>query len=513
MTRAVVLGGGFAGVLVAKVLSRHVDEVTVVEGGRYPAGPGVRPGLPQAFHSHVLVTAGAEALDTVLPGTLEALLARGAHRRGLPDGALILSADGWFRRHETGAFMVSCSRWLLDHVIRQRALADGAVAVRERTRVLGLAGDASRVTGVLVAHEDGSRETLGAELVVDATGRRSRAGRWLTAIGAPAVEEEVVDPGLAYSTRIYRAPPALAADLPAIMVHPRPERGRPGYGATLFPIEDGRWIFTLTGTRAARPPSDEPGFTQCARSLRSPIAAELLAAAEPLGAVRPFRATANRRRYFERLPLPEGFLVIGDALTAVNPVYSHGMSVALLGALRLDRELGERGARPSVLPAVQAAVAEAASESWRMATEQDRARALAEGSGLAEGPAQDSTQGSTDGPAQGPAQGSTQGSADGFTQGPADGSVQGPAAAPLSAAGQRMRARVSRAVLGSPVLMTRLFRAQTLVPSGAALPTPSAGRPAAPPLDTDEAVAQFPGLRDWWFSERGVQPPTPGREP
>ncbi|MDD9380119.1 FAD-dependent monooxygenase [Streptomyces sp. ZAF1911] len=485
MTKAVVLGGGFAGVLVARVLSRHVDEVTVVEGGRYPSGPGVRPGLPQAFHSHVLVTAGAQALDALLPGTLEALLARGAHRRGLPDGALILSADGWFRRHETGAFMISCSRWLMDHVIRQRALADGvdgvdgAVTVRERTRVLGLVGDASRVTGVRVTGEDGSDETLRADLVVDATGRRSRAGQWLTAIGGPGVQEEVVDPGLAYSTRIYRAPPGLAADLPAIMLHPRPSTGRPGYGATLFPIEDGRWIFTLTGTRAARPPVDEPGFTDGARSLRSPIVAELLAAAEPLGGVRPFRATANRRRYFERLPLPDGFLVIGDALTAVNPVYSHGMSVALLGAVRLDRELAERGARPSVLPTVQAAVAEVAAESWTMATEQDRVRAFAEGSASAEG----------SGSGSGPAQGSG------------------------SAAGQRMRARVSQAVLSSPVLMTRLFRAQTLVPTGAALPRPSAGRSAAPPLDTDEAVAQFPGLRDWWFSERGPHQSTPGREP
>ncbi|MFI5760923.1 NAD(P)/FAD-dependent oxidoreductase [Streptomyces sp. NPDC051563] len=493
MTRAVVLGGGFAGVLAATVLARHVDEVTVVEGGRYPAGPGVRPGLPQAFHSHVLVTAGAEALDALLPGTLEALLAQGAHRRGLPDGALILSADGWFRRHDTGAFMVSCSRWLMDHVIRQRALAEGTVTVRERTRVLGLAGDAARVTGVLVAGEDGSGETLRADLVVDATGRRSRAGRWLTAIGGPAVEEEAVDPGLAYSTRIYRAPPGLAADLPAIMLHPRPSNGLPGYGATLFPIEGGRWIFTLTGTRVARPPVDEPGFTDCARSLRSPLAAELLAAAEPLGGVRPFRTTANRRRYFERLPLPEGFLVIGDALTAVNPVYSHGMSVALLGALRLDRELAERGARPSVLPAVQAAVAEVAAESWRMATEQDRVRALAEGHASAE----DSARPEGVAPAEGIA------AAAGTT------SARGPG----SASGQRMRALVSQAVLSSPVLMTRLFRAQTLVPSRAALPGPSAGLSAAPPLDTDEAVAQFPGLRDWWFSERGPRPPAPGREP
>ncbi|MGW6706505.1 NAD(P)/FAD-dependent oxidoreductase [Streptomyces sp. NPDC054956] len=462
MTKAVVLGGGFAGVLVARVLSGHVDEVTVVEGGRYPTGPGVRTGLPQAFHSHVLVTAGAEALETLLPGTLRELLARGAHRRGLPDGALILSADGWFRRHETGAYLVSCSRWLMDHVIRERALADGAVSVRERTRVLGLVGDATRVSGVVVAGEDGREETIRADLVVDATGRRSRAPHWLAATGGPGVEEEVVDSGQAYSTRIYRAPAGLADGIPAVMVHPRPENGRPGYGATLFPIEDGRWIFTLTGTRAATPPTDERGFTDCARSLRSPIAAELLAAAQPLGGVRPYRATANRRRFYERRSAPEGFLVVGDALTAVNPVYSHGMSVALLGALRLDRELAERGAAPSVLPAIQAAMAEVAAESWRMATEQDRVRAAAS-----------------------------------------------PA---VSAAGLRMRARVSRAALGSPALMTQLFRSQTLVPAPVPVPAAPSGAGAEPsprtgpsggphpPADTDEAVAQFPGLREWWFS-------------
>ncbi|MFE2287124.1 NAD(P)/FAD-dependent oxidoreductase [Streptomyces sp. NPDC059443] len=463
MTKAVVLGGGFAGVLAATVLARHAYEVTVVEGGRYPAGPAPRPGLPQAFHSHVLVTAGAEALETLLPGTRAALAARGAHRRGLSDGALILSAGGWFRRHETGAFLISCSRWLMDHVIRERALAGGAVSVRERTRVLGLAGDASRVTGVRVAREDGSTETLRADLVVDATGRRSRAPRWLAALGAPPVEEEVVDPGLAYSTRIYRAPAALASHIPAIMLHPdpHPRSGRPGHGATLFPVEDGRWTVTLTGTRAAAPPADGQGFTDCVRALRSPVLAELLAEAEPLGAVRPFRATANRRRYFERRPGPEGFLVLGDALVAVNPVHSHGMSVALLSAVRIDRELARGGAGPGALPALQAAVAEVADTSWRMVIEQDRGPACGEGA--------------------------------------------------AAAAGHRVRALMSRAVLGNPALLTDLFRTQTLLPPRTRTaadppphPVPSAA--ARPPRDTDEAVAQFPVLAEWWFSGRRTLP-------
>src|SRR6185437_13071515 len=123
MTTAVVLGGGFAGVLAARVLSRHVDDVTVVESGWYPADQGSRTGLPQGHHSHVLVAGGASALDTLLPGTTAELLARGAHRRGLPGDSLILSAYGWFASHETGAFVLSCSRWLTDQVVRDRALA------------------------------------------------------------------------------------------------------------------------------------------------------------------------------------------------------------------------------------------------------------------------------------------------------------------------------------------------------------------------------------------------------
>ncbi|MFE3286828.1 hypothetical protein ACFXJJ_27495, partial [Streptomyces sp. NPDC059233] len=261
----------------------------------------------------------------------------------------------------------------------------------------------------------------------------------------------------------------LAAGIPAVMLHPSAEGGGPAHGATLFPIEDGRWIVTLTGTREATPPTDERGFADCVRALRSPVVAELLAAAEPLGGVRPFRATANRRRFYERRPRTEGFLVVGDALTAVNPVHSHGMSIALLSALRLDRAWAEHGAKPSGLPALQAAVAEVADTSWRMATEQDRMRAAA---------------------AAGPAAASA----------PAD-----PTAPAASAAGRQMRARMARALLTSPALMSRLFRAQTLVPAqGAEEPTSHPQRPTHPnpPLDTDEAVAQFPVLSEWWFSER-----------
>jgi flavin-dependent dehydrogenase len=364
VTRAVVLGGGFAGVLAAAVLARHADDVLLVEGDRYPSAPLPRRGLPQAHHSHVLVTGGARALEELLPGTLKALYAHGAHRRGLTGDVLILSADGWFARHDTGAYLISCTRVLLDHVVRRRALR--GVTVWPDTVALGLIGDAGRVTGVTVGRAGGPPRTVEADLVVDATGRRSKAPSWLAGLGVPLIEETVVASELAYATRLYRAPAGRAAATPAIMIHPHPDG--PARGATLFPIENGRWVVTLTGD----PPVKEPGFTAFAHGLRSPLIGELMAAATPLGRIRPYRDTSNRRRFFERAPLPEGVLAIGDAVVAVNPVHSHGLSIAALTALRLDRELaGHGGVKPCRTPELQAAVAEVADPSWRMAVGQD----------------------------------------------------------------------------------------------------------------------------------------------
>ncbi|GAA2479660.1 NAD(P)/FAD-dependent oxidoreductase [Winogradskya humida] len=433
MTSAVVLGGGFAGVLAARVLAGHAGTVTVIESGHYPQTPGARPGVPQAHHNHVLVTGGARALDELIPGTVAALLAAGAHRRGLTGDALILSADGWFRRHETGAFAISCSRWLLDHVLRARALTDPRITVREGHRALRLITAAGRVTGVVVTGPDGRTEELPADLVVDATGRRSPAGRRL-----PGVEETVVDSGLAYSTRVYQAPAGLSRGMPAIMLHPRTTAGREGHGATLFPIERGRWIVTLTGTRGNTPPVDAAGFTACLAALGSPIVADVLAGARPIGPPRPYRATANRRRHFERRRTG-GFLVLGDALVATNPVYSLGMSVAALSALRLDGALTEHGLHAA--PALQQAVAAEADRAWQMAVAKDR---------------------------------------------PAPATVPAP-----------LRALIGRSLLGSPALIGELFRDQTLLePATGGLRT-LAG-PPPPLLSTGDAVAQFPRLGDWY---------------
>ncbi|MEW2579132.1 NAD(P)/FAD-dependent oxidoreductase [Streptomyces syringium] len=371
--RAVVLGGGMAGMLAASALAGRADEVVVVDRDRMPAGAGARKGLPQARHAHLLMAGGARAVETLLPGTIDRWAAAGARRVGVPAGLVVLGPHGWFPRRPETHFMMACTRDLLDLVVREQVLARPGITLREGTEAVGLTGGAGRVTGVRVRDTGAdAAETIEAGLVVDACGRGSRAARLLVELGLPAVREETVDAGLVYATRIFRAP-AGSENFPLVTVQADARARVPGRGATLVPIEGGRWLVTASGTRGGEPSREAEAFEPFLRTLRHPLIADLIAGAEPLTDVYLTRSTVNRRRYFERLPVwPEGFVVLGDALAQFNPVYGQGMSVAAQSAVALRDLLGEREpSAPGLARSVQRSVARVAGGAWDLATGED----------------------------------------------------------------------------------------------------------------------------------------------
>ncbi|WP_229686829.1 FAD-dependent oxidoreductase [Longimycelium tulufanense] len=367
--RAVVLGGGLAGMLSAAALAESVDEVTVVERDRLPEGPQERRGTPQARHFHALMCGGAAAIEDLVPGTLKRLRAEGAHRVGMPSQFVSFSPQGWFRRFDCNLFLVACSRPLLDFVVRDQVLSSWPIRMLDGREAVGLRGDARRVTAVEVRDvAGGGSQVLGADLVVDAMGRGSRTDRWLVELGLPVVREEVVDSGLQYATRLFQAPPGACEGFPVVTVQASPHGVSPGQAGGVIPIERGRWLVTLSGTRGAAAPTREEDFKAFARNLRHPVVGELLTYATPLGPVMTTRSTTNRRRRYERVrPWPEGLAVMGDALAAFNPVYGHGMSVAAQTAVAL-RESVRRGVSGPRLQRVLARVTDGA---WRMATTED----------------------------------------------------------------------------------------------------------------------------------------------
>ncbi|MEW1771975.1 FAD-dependent monooxygenase [Streptomyces sp. NPDC086777] len=371
---AVVLGGSHTGMLAARALAGLADRVLVVERDELPVTPAPRKGLPQARHAHMLWSGGVRAMEELLPGITAALLDAGARRAPVTTDMVALSAQGWFRRWPESHHVLLAGRDLLDATVRARVLADGTVEAAGGTEVLGLTGGAAAVTGVRTRDRAGRERTVEADLVVDATGRGSGAPRWLAALGLPAPARREVDTGLAYASRLYLAPEQARADFPVVNVQPDPRDGGPGRAGFLLPIENGRWIVTLNGTRGGEPTSAAEDFVPFARDrLRHPLIGDLLAQAEPLSDVAVTRATVNRRYFYERMPAwPDNFTVLGDALAAYNPVYGHGLAVGAQSALLL-RDLTRRYGlgTPGLSRRVQKAVARPVGAAWDLAIGQD----------------------------------------------------------------------------------------------------------------------------------------------
>ena len=366
-----VLGGGFAGMLAAHVLAEHLDSVTVVERDAPPDGPGPRPGVPQARHSHLLMGAGARAVEALLPGTSAAWSEAGAHMLGAPGDVAFLTRFGWLPRVPHDEFVVSCGRDLLDWVVRSRVLRDRRIRLLPGTEVVGLLGDAGRVTGARVRDRGTGRLAgLEADFVVAAAGRSSRVGTWLAGLGLPPVPQEVVDAGTAYATRLYRPAPETHRRTPAVVMIA--DVTGEATGGVLLPLEDGRWSATMIGMRGSEPPTGEAEFLGFAKRLSHPALADLVAGAVPLGPGRGFRGLANRRLRFDRLPRhPERFVALGDAACTLNPSHAHGMTVAAFGVTALRDLLRRHGTVPGLAPRVQHAAARAAATAWQLAADDD----------------------------------------------------------------------------------------------------------------------------------------------
>jgi 2-polyprenyl-6-methoxyphenol hydroxylase-like FAD-dependent oxidoreductase len=378
--RAVVIGGSIAGLLAARVLLDHFQDVVLIERDRVPEQPQARPGVPQSQHVHILLTQGQRLLEQLFPGMAAELTTAGAPTVAWTADWLMLGASGWHVQCESDLSGRACSRALLEGQIRQQLLALPNLTLLQGCHVEGLLSTdrGDRVTGVKLRWRDATApetaiETLNAAFVVDASGRNSALPDWLTQMNYAAPQETMINAFLGYASRWYRRPTNFQANwqgitLPAL-------QGVNSRGGVLYPIEGDRWIVTLAGVGRDYPPTDEAGFLEFARSLRDPILYDLLKDAEPLSPIYSYRRTENRWRHYERLQrFPDGIVAIGDAVCAFNPVYGQGMTTAALGAVTLGRCLREFRARPHLSGLSQdfhRQLAKVIATPWLMATGED----------------------------------------------------------------------------------------------------------------------------------------------
>lgn len=342
MARVVVTGAGIGGLTTAMLLACDGHEVTLVERDAEEPPASVdqawagweRRGVNQFRLLHFFLARFRILLEAELPEAAGALDAAGALRFN-PVSLMPDSMSGGMRPGDEDFEMLTGRRPVVEAVLAQAAGATPGLSVRRGTAVAGLLTERSTATDVPhvvgVSLEGG--EELRAELVVDATGRRSPLPRWLAEIGARPPIEEMEDSGFLYYGRYFRSDDG---SIPAML-----GGGLQHYdtlSVLILPADNGTWgvgLITSGGDAPLRSLRQPERWMATVRSY--PLVAHFTEG-EPLAdGVDVMAKIEDRCRRFcvDGTPVATGVVAVADSWACTNPSVGRGASIGFLHAVGL----------------------------------------------------------------------------------------------------------------------------------------------------------------------------------
>lgn len=365
---ALVIGGSVSGSPAAKVLSEFFDRVTILDRDELPEHAEHHRGVPQSPHLHGLLYGGRLTLDELFDdGFTNAMREAGGPYFDFAKHQAFRFPEGWIHRAPGDLMVIFATRWTMEHVIRELARKESNISF-DVGQAAGFTttADKQRVTGVKL--KDG--RTIEADLVVDAAGRASKSPNWMEEIGFSAPAESWVRSFLGYATVYgYLPEDAWPGDIKSIAAPPFPGTTRGGF---VVPQENGLVGIMAAGQTRDYPPADKEGFGEFLKTAITPVLSEMYEQLEPETEIRTTKTSHNRLvRWHELERRPQGFLAIGDAVAAFNPVYGQGITTASLQAKALRQALNDHDELDPVVANFPQRAMEVCQFAWTGATDAD----------------------------------------------------------------------------------------------------------------------------------------------
>jgi 2-polyprenyl-6-methoxyphenol hydroxylase-like FAD-dependent oxidoreductase len=363
--RIAVIGGSAAGLVAALLLGRAGHRVDVLDRDDLAPAPDVetaaatafRPSAPQLVQPHAMLPLCRLLLRERLPDVYRALLRAGAVEAPLATQMAPTLTDRSARPGDEDLTLLMTRRATVDWVLRGAAAGQPGVTLRGGQRVIGLLGAPGDPPSVVGVRTD--RGELAADLVVDASGRRTALDRWLADLGARPSATVLAECGLAYFGRQYRlrtsdAPPGAATTR---MVVPLDEFLVGIWGGDNASMQI--VLAPLAADRRFRGAGRPEVFTSVLRSV--PYCARWLDVLEPITEVRAMGGLHNRLRRLvvAGRPVVHGLHAIGDSLCTTNPTFGRGLGLIMRNVADL---LDALAAHPADLEAQARAMDRAVTE-------------------------------------------------------------------------------------------------------------------------------------------------------